>query len=202
MNFLTLSRGPSALIGALLAIWHCASPSAILFAAAILLLIGSGATDLLDGVLARRWQVTSRFGALADPLMDKIFYVATLPVALFLALLAEDGFHAVLLLILNVLSMLRDQWVSFLRSVGSLYDADMRATLWGKLRTALAFPVIVLAFLFLGLESLEVVLPYPVRWSLLFLEAAVIVVTAISAVSYTINYWPSLQRAMQHKEEN
>ena len=129
VNFLTLSRGPSALIGALLAIWHCASPSAILFAAAILLLIGSGATDLLDGVLARRWQVTSRFGALADPLMDKIFYVATLPVALFLALLAEDGFHAVLLLILNVLSMLRDQWVSFLRSVGSLYDADMRATL-------------------------------------------------------------------------
>ena len=32
----------------------------------------AGATDQLDGWLARRWQVESRFGQLADPLADRL----------------------------------------------------------------------------------------------------------------------------------
>jgi CDP-diacylglycerol--glycerol-3-phosphate 3-phosphatidyltransferase len=33
---------------------------------------GAAATDQLDGYLARRWQVQSRFGTLADPLADRL----------------------------------------------------------------------------------------------------------------------------------
>ena len=40
-------------------------PAAILFAVA-------GATDQIDGFLARRWRVESRFGKVADPLADRI----------------------------------------------------------------------------------------------------------------------------------
>jgi cardiolipin synthase (CMP-forming) len=40
-------------------------PAAIVFAAA-------GLTDLLDGWLARRWHVESRFGTIADPLADRL----------------------------------------------------------------------------------------------------------------------------------
>ena len=40
-------------------------PAALVFAAA-------GATDQIDGWLARRWQVESRFGTLADPLADRL----------------------------------------------------------------------------------------------------------------------------------
>jgi cardiolipin synthase (CMP-forming) len=40
-------------------------PAAIVFAAA-------GATDQLDGWLARRWHVESRFGTVADPLADRL----------------------------------------------------------------------------------------------------------------------------------
>jgi CDP-diacylglycerol--glycerol-3-phosphate 3-phosphatidyltransferase len=40
-------------------------PAAIVFAAAAL-------TDQLDGWLARRWQVESRFGTVADPLADRL----------------------------------------------------------------------------------------------------------------------------------
>ena len=40
-------------------------PAAILFAAA-------GITDQIDGWLARRWHVESRFGTLADPLADRL----------------------------------------------------------------------------------------------------------------------------------
>lgn len=193
----TLSRAPFALAAAALALGHAAQPSPALLAAVLGLLALSGVSDLVDGALARRWGVVSRFGALADPLMDKVFFVATLPVALFLALRAGDTVHAALLLGLDVLSMLRDQWVSFLRSVGAPYGADMRATLWGKLRTALAFPVTVLIYLALGLDALGVACPAPCRAGLFALELLLMATAAVSGLVYTRNYWPWVRRAMR-----
>jgi CDP-diacylglycerol--glycerol-3-phosphate 3-phosphatidyltransferase len=51
-------------------------PAAILFAAA-------AATDQIDGFLARRWHVESRFGTVADPLADRLM-IDTAVVGLFL----------------------------------------------------------------------------------------------------------------------
>jgi cardiolipin synthase (CMP-forming) len=51
-------------------------PAAIVFAAA-------GITDQLDGWLARRWHVESRFGTVADPLADRLM-IDTAVVGLFL----------------------------------------------------------------------------------------------------------------------
>jgi CDP-diacylglycerol--glycerol-3-phosphate 3-phosphatidyltransferase len=52
-------------------------PAAILFGAA-------GATDQIDGWLARRWRVESAFGKIADPLADRLLIDAAI-VLLFLA---------------------------------------------------------------------------------------------------------------------
>ena len=51
-------------------------PAAIVFALA-------GATDQIDGWLARRWHVESRFGTVADPLADRLMIDAAV-IALFL----------------------------------------------------------------------------------------------------------------------
>jgi cardiolipin synthase (CMP-forming) len=51
-------------------------PAAIIFGAA-------GVTDQVDGWLARRWHVESRFGTLADPLADRLM-IDTAVVGLFL----------------------------------------------------------------------------------------------------------------------
>ena len=40
----------------------------------------SGLTDLWDGRLARQWGVVSTLGKMADPLMDKVFYLVAFPV--------------------------------------------------------------------------------------------------------------------------
>jgi CDP-diacylglycerol--glycerol-3-phosphate 3-phosphatidyltransferase len=40
--------------------------------AAALVFAGAGITDQLDGWLARRWHVESRFGRIADPLADRL----------------------------------------------------------------------------------------------------------------------------------
>ncbi len=45
---------------------------------AVLLLMASGVTDYLDGVIARRTGQISRLGQLLDPLADRLYVIATL----------------------------------------------------------------------------------------------------------------------------
>jgi CDP-diacylglycerol--glycerol-3-phosphate 3-phosphatidyltransferase len=60
----------------------------------------AGATDQVDGFLARRWRVESRFGKIADPLADRLMIDAAvillvvygrLPWAALAVILARDG---------------------------------------------------------------------------------------------------------------
>ena len=179
----------------------------------------SALTDLFDGLLARRWKVTSTFGALADPLMDKVFYIVMLPVLMFVALVGGstdvvyhqggveyfcrwrgggDIGHGLALLALTVASLLRDQWVSFLRSVGMMYGADVKANWAGKLRTAIAFPIIMIIYAFLGLlKQGEVPLPVWTYDVVFALEAALLFITILSAWIYTRGYWKHLKKAME-----
>ncbi len=196
VTLLTFSRAPLVLAAAGLALWHGARPALWRLAGVLLCMVLSALTDWLDGWLARRWRVVSRFGALADPLMDKIFYVATLPVAVFLAVRSGDTAHAAVLLALDVVSMLRDQWVSFLRSIGMAYGADVRASWSGKLRTALGFPVIVAIYLHLGLAAAALTPHAGWRVALVVAEALLLGVTLLSAAAYTRQYLPHLRRAM------
>lgn len=53
---------------------------------AILLLIAAGASDYLDGKIARKYGQFSRLGQLLDPAADRLYILATL-----LALVARDG---------------------------------------------------------------------------------------------------------------
>lgn len=198
---LTCGRAPLVIIASLLTLINVFHTSVACLVGAVLLLSIAALTDLFDGFFARKWDVTSHLGALADPLMDKVFYAVALPVATFVAVYNEQMTHALVLLALDIISMLRDQWVSFLRSVGSEYGADARANWSGKLRTLIGFPVIVIIHLQLGLETLrlhhdayEGISTFPP--TLIYtIEGALIAVTLISAVSYTLRYLPSLREA-------
>ena len=205
VTILTLSRAPLILAATGSAIVHAFRPAWGWLAATVVLMALSAITDCFDGKLARKWCVTSRFGALADPMMDKVFYVATLPAAVFLAMVGGSVRHAAILFALDIVSMLRDQWVSFLRSVGSAYAADVRASWSGKFRTALAFHVIVAIYLYLGLRSLGVLDMLPAPWRtgvsafLAFFELLLIAVTFVTGWCYTVRYMPYLRRAAQER---
>ena len=86
---------------------HHDTASLIVFAAA-------GASDGLDGFVARRWGVTSRFGAWLDPAADKLLMllcfaalwkVGVLPVWLLLLVVARDGAIAAGWLLAKALSL-------------------------------------------------------------------------------------------------
>lgn len=207
VNILTLGRAPLVLCGCVCSLANLVRPSPCWIAAAVALLSLSALTDLFDGALARKWGVTSTFGALADPLMDKVFYLSTLPVATFVALWIEDPVHALVLLCLDVVCLARDQWVSFLRAVALPFGADVRASFSGKLRTFIGFPVIIFVHLWLGVETLAVSSPshegfflcnrlYPVA-----LEGVFLALTVWSGIDYTVRYRRFLVLAASHGQK-
>jgi phosphatidylglycerophosphate synthase len=54
--------------------FHSNTPGWLLLAA-IALFVAAALTDLLDGYLARRWQVESAFGRIMDPFCDKVLVI-------------------------------------------------------------------------------------------------------------------------------
>ncbi len=159
----------------------------IAFASMIL----SAVTDLFDGYFARKFDVVTRIGGYLDPLTDKVFYLTAFPMLVYLAGLKDDFFHARLLLALAILFLLRDQWVSFLRSVGALYNVDAKANWSGKARTLISFPVICIVFYYL--ESPESWIDLP-KWFIYTAEAASMVINLISIWVYTVYYWPWIKK--------
>lgn len=104
-NLLTLSR--IAAVPVLIALLWTPRPS--LWAAAFGLYVLIGATDWLDGYLARRMGAVSRLGAFLDPIADKVLVAAVL-----LMLVAVDriaGVHVVAAIVI----LLREILVSGLR---------------------------------------------------------------------------------------
>lgn len=188
---LTLGRAPLVILFMLGALRHASHPHPVLFWYSLVCLVLSAATDLFDGYFARRFQVTSRFGALADPLTDKIFYLVSLPTLMYVIIVKGDMTHGIVMLWFTVFFMLRDQWVTFLRSLGSEYRADVRANWSGKLRTALSFPIVCVVYFDVasGFEFLPTALIYT-------LEAAGVAINAISTMIYTRQYWPYLKRSL------
>lgn len=158
----------------------------------------SGLTDMWDGKLARRWGVVSTLGKMADPLMDKVFFIVAFPaIAWQIAHQGESDLHSLVMLFFTVLYMIRDTWVTFMRAVGALYGADVAAMWLGKVRTALSFPgagwvYAYLAFHRMAPESWHA----PWLWSCYAFEAVLVVLTLVSLVTYTSAYAPYLKKAL------
>ncbi|MFZ0530993.1 MAG: CDP-alcohol phosphatidyltransferase family protein [Propionicimonas sp.] len=64
------------LLGVPLFLWLLLVPEADVWAVVVLAI--GGATDWLDGHLARRWNQRSRLGQVLDPLADRLYILATL----------------------------------------------------------------------------------------------------------------------------
>jgi CDP-diacylglycerol--glycerol-3-phosphate 3-phosphatidyltransferase len=163
----------------------------IWFIVAFAAMILSAVTDLFDGYFARKFGMTSRLGGYADPMTDKVFYLTTFPTLVYLADRIGQHGHARALLVLAILFLLRDQWVSFLRSIGALHNLDAKANWSGKLRTIISFPSICVIYYYLQA---------PPRWGLAVpeavvysLEAASMAINLISIFVYTSRFWPALR---------
>ena len=165
------------------------------------MMLFSGLTDAWDGALARKWGVVSTLGKMADPLMDKVFYIVAFPALVWQILHQGDGdVHGLVMTFFTILYMLRDTWVTFMRSVGALYGADVAAMWLGKVRTALSFPGAGWVYMYLCFHRM-----CPRAWwtpwlvSCYVVEGVLIVLTLWSAFTYTSAYLPYLKKALAEK---
>jgi CDP-diacylglycerol--glycerol-3-phosphate 3-phosphatidyltransferase len=160
------------------------SLSRLLFAAGFVVVDGAlarasligvaGVTDLLDGFLARRWNVVTRWGALLDPLGDHVFMLVAamtlvasgaLSVPAAVVLVARDIATAVGFLVALAVPRLRHE--------------EFKARWPGKLVTAFQFAVL-----------LAVVMAPALVWPLLGL-------VAVGSVSSIIDYAAAVWRARE-----
>jgi len=196
---LTLVRAPLIFVFLAVSVFCTHPPTEFWFAVAFGAMVLSAVTDLFDGYFARKFRVTSRLGSYADPMIDKVFYLTTFPTLVYLAAREGQHAHARALLVLAILFLLRDQWVSFLRSLGALHNLSAAANWSGKVRTVISFPTICVIYYYLQ---------EPSRWgcrapaSLVYgLEGLSVAINMISIVVYTVQFWPALRDELRLPDE-
>ena len=163
----------------------------------------SGLTDYFDGTLARRWDVVTPLGKMADPLMDKAVYVVVFPSLTWFLLRGAGGeWHSLLMLAFTILYTLRDLWVTFMRSVASLYGAAEGAMWLGKVRTALTFPTAGLVYAYVALAPrIGAPAGRVLLWACCLAEVSMLVLNAVSFVTYTRFYAPYLKKALERRRD-
>jgi CDP-diacylglycerol--glycerol-3-phosphate 3-phosphatidyltransferase len=197
---LTLVRVPLIFLFLAVSVF-CGHPvSEFWFLVAFAAMILSAVTDLFDGYFARKFQVTSRLGSYADPMTDKVFYLTTFPTLVYLADRIGQHGHARALLVLAILFLLRDQWVSFLRSLGALHNLSAKANWSGKARTLISFPTLCVIYYYLQA---------PLRWSMRIpdcivyaLEGLSVAINLISIGVYTARFWPALRAELRLPDQD
>jgi phosphatidylglycerophosphate synthase len=139
-------------------------------------LVGLAAvTDFLDGWLARRAKWTTRWGALIDPIADRVFVLVAVSTFLFAGALSTTGYFVMISRdIMTAVGFLVARAVPWLRPV------EFKARFSGKLVTVLQLLTFVCVLRF----------PNWVRTSLW----AVGLASAVSIVDYTYALWRARAR--------
>ena len=145
------------------------------------LIIGSGGSDVLDGWIARRWQVQSRAGAILDGVADKLFILIAL------LTVAGAGKFSLgwlpLLLARDLLVAFTAAYAASIRSWESFNEMDVRWS--GKLATAGQFLLLLVA----------VLVPAGIRFALLL----AILLSVIAAADYGRLFILELRRRAEEK---
>ena len=102
---------------------------------AFALFIIASLTDLLDGYIARKYNLVSDFGKFADPLADKLLVCSAL-----ICLLAIDRVHFIIVLVI----ISRDFIISGFRLVAASKGVVIAADMSGKIKTTLQMVMILM----------------------------------------------------------
>jgi CDP-diacylglycerol--glycerol-3-phosphate 3-phosphatidyltransferase len=146
-------------------------------------------TDALDGPLARRWHVVSKFGRVMDPFADKVLVVGAFVMlagpAFGIELARGDHFQVSGVWPWMVVVILgRELLVTSIRAVAEQDGVDFSADWTGKAKMILQACVIPFILVMLGIT--EVKRGYMGRTLIDVAVWATVIVTAISSIPYII----------------
>ncbi len=108
---------------------------------AVLIFIAASLTDLLDGQIARKYNLVTNFGKFMDPLADKLLVCAAL-----ICLVSERLLPAWMVIVI----ISREFIISGFRLVASDNGVVIAASYWGKFKTTFQMLMIIVLILDLG----------------------------------------------------
>jgi CDP-diacylglycerol--glycerol-3-phosphate 3-phosphatidyltransferase len=116
---------------------------------ALTLFVGAAVTDYFDGYLARLWKQESRFGAMLDPIADKVMVVIAIMV-----ITGYNGMNPWLILPATVI-LFREVFVSGLREFLGDKSGLLKVTPLAKWKTTAQMVAIAVLFLGTGLSVID-----------------------------------------------
>jgi len=155
------------------------------------------ASDFLDGMLARRFNLRTRLGAILDPLADKILIVCSV-LLLSIPAYAPQEFHIPKLVVVAVVS--KDLWVVIGALVVYLVGGRLRIrpTLAGKLSTAIQLATIICILIVPDLEHLRPGLGISAAWGLVIATFAVSVLAIFSYTRLGLSFIVKTDQPLEH----
>ena len=158
---------------------HVANKAVFLDVAFVLFVV-AGLTDIVDGIAARRFNVTSKFGRMVDPLADKVLVCGTF---ICFAIIAEPklfGFGPVTLAVIqwSVAGILiaREAYVTTLRHIAEARGVNFAATISGKVKMFLQSFAI-------GTVVIKMAHAQTVTWGYWFTTVTFVIMLAVTVIS-------------------
>lgn len=145
---------------------------------ALIIFAAASITDMLDGKIARKYNMVTDFGKFADPLADKILVISA-----FACFIQLDIVNAVFI----ILVLFREFTVTSIRLVAVEHGKVVAANIWGKAKTVSQMAAIIVVLLngfisvMVSLSADKLQVMNIVNQSLLWISA---VLTVISGVIY------------------
>ncbi len=130
-------------------------------------------TDLLDGKIARKYNLVTDFGKFMDPLADKLLVCSAM-----IALIAQNRIPAWVVIII----IAREFIISGFRLVAADHGIVIAASYWGKFKTTFQMLMVILLILNLG-ENLK-----RAAFAITVCEQVLIYVSLILTVVSLIDY--------------
>ena len=155
------------------------------YKSALVLFFIAGVSDGVDGFLARQFRWKSRFGAIADPLADKLLLMTAYCVLAYTQLLPV---WLILVIVVRDLSIV----AGALGYHFFIHRYEVKPTIWGKLCTFTQISFVLIMLVNLAL--------YPLPFD--FISAGVwlvAIITVMSGVHYAVTW---TRRAWQSDHEN
>lgn len=204
-NLLTLARLVIAIaFFVILSNYRHGESGAILLDLSIVMFILAAVTDWLDGWLARRWDATSMFGRIMDPVCDKVLVIGAFvllagPMFLHVDLAGPDESEPIFVMTSGVYPWMvliilgRELLVTAIRSMMEARGIAFGAVWSGKAKM-LAQVIAIPTILFM-VAHLDPVNSDSIRILRDILVYAILIITVVSG-------WPYVLRAMQDRSTN
>ena len=105
---------------------------------ALIIFVVASLTDLLDGKIARKYNLVTNFGKFMDPLADKLLVCSAL-----ICLVAMDRLAAWMVVVI----IAREFIISGFRLIASDNNVVIAASMWGKYKTTFQMAMVILLIL-------------------------------------------------------